>query len=317
MDLSTIIVNYRTRDLLRDCLTSLYDQTPDLEHEVFVVDNASGDGSVEMVEAEFPDVRLIASDENLGFARANNLALKQAAGDVIALLNPDTVVVERAMEKIVAYLRENPRVGAVCPDLPQPDGTLQVTSCGYLPGFWRMFCQYFFLTRLFPRSRLFRGMNLVAGVYRDPVRVEWLSGACLAARREVWNEVGPLDESWFMFAEDMEWCQRALRRRYQLHYLPQVTVYHIWGASSKGDAHAVSTMWLDSIASWHRRDHGRISTAAMMLVISAGLRLRSLLHKIRSMRGCGDKWRVESEYVGRCSRKAAMLAWAGLKGDIP
>lgn len=316
MDLTTIIVNYRTRDLLRDCLASVYDQTSSLQHEVFVVDNASADGSVEMVADEFPQVHLTASAENLGFARANNLALKQASGDVIILLNPDTVVVDRALEKIAAYLREHPGVGAVCPDLPQPDGTLQVTSCGYLPGLWRMFCQYFFLTRLFPRVRLFRGMNLVAGVHTQPVAVEWLSGACLAARGEVWREVGPLDESWFMFAEDMEWCQRALEHGYELHYLPQITVYHIWGASSKADAKAISTMWLDSIASWHRRTHSRLSTASMMLVISAGLRLRSLLHRVRFFRGGGEKWRIEGEYTKRCSRRAAELAWAGLTGGI-
>ncbi|MEI6914198.1 MAG: glycosyltransferase family 2 protein [Armatimonadota bacterium] len=313
-DLSVIIVNYKTCDLLRDCLESVYQETPYLSVEVFVVDNNSDDGSVEMVATEFPDVKLTASPENLGFAKGNNLALHEACGDVQILLNPDTVVTEHALQKIFAYLQENPEVGAVCPDLPQPNGTLQVTSCGYRPDFWRVFCQYFFLTRMFPRFAPFRGMNLVAGVHHEPVPVEWLSGACLAARREVWQKVGHLDESWFMFAEDMEWCARAMRAGYQLHYLPGVTVYHIWGASSKGDAEAVSTMWLDSVASWHKREHGKISTSAMMLVLSVGLRLRAVLHKLRSIESGDKKWLVEGNYMGRCSSRAAQLAWSGLRG---
>lgn len=308
VDLSVIIVNYNTRDLLRDCLSSVYQETPGLAHEIFVVDNASSDASADMVASEFPGVILVRSDSNLGFAKANNLALAQAQGDVQVLLNPDTIVTGRALEKIAGYLREHPKVGAVCPDLPQPDGTLQVTSCGHMPGFWRVFCQYFFLTRLFPRSSLFRGMNLVAGVHDEPVRVEWLSGACLAARKEVWREVGFLDESWFMFAEDMEWCERAGKRGYELHYLPMVTVQHIWGASSKGDASAASTMWLDSIASWHGREHSRVSTSAMMLAFAAGLRLRSVLHRLRALKSGQKKWRVEGEYMGRCAARAVRLA---------
>lgn len=308
MDLSVIIVNYNTRDLLRDCLRSVYEQTPSLEIEVYVVDNASSDGSADMVAEEFPGVHLTRSAENLGFAKANNVALSEASGDVQILLNPDTVVLDGALEKIVRYLRENPDVGAVCPDLPQPGGTLQVTSCGHQPTVWRVFCQYFFLTRLFPRTRLFRGMNLVAGVHREPVSVEWLSGACLCARRDVWSEVGFLDESWFMFAEDMEWCERALKRGYVLRYLPGVTVNHYWGASSKGVAGKTSTMWLDSIASWHGRGHARLSTSAMMLAFSGGLGLRAVLHRLRAAKSRDSKWRFEGEYMGRCAAKALHLA---------
>lgn len=317
MDLTTIIVNYNTVDLLRDCLKSVYSETSHLEQEVFVVDNASADGSADMVEAEFPQVHLIRSPKNLGFARANNVALSRAKGDVRILLNPDTIVVEGALEKIAAYLNENKEVGAVCPDLPQPDGTLQVTSCGYQPTFWRVFCQYFFLTRLFPTTPLFRGLNLVAGIHKEPVAVEWLSGACLAARGEVWDKVGYLDESWFMYAEDMEWCHRVGSAGYQLHYLPDVTVYHIWGAASKGTASGVSTMWLDSIASWHNRNHSRISTSLMMIVLAMGLGLRYILHKLKALKTRQAKWSVEADYMRRCSARAFIIAFAGPKGGKP
>ncbi len=314
MDLSVIIVNYNTCDLLRDCLNSVYAQTTGLQFEVFVVDNASSDGSADMVTGEFPSVKLIRNSQNTGFAKANNIALDIAVGDVQVLLNPDTVVTDKALEKISAYLLEHPKVGAVGPNLPQPDGTLQVTSCGYKPSFWRIFSQYFFLTRLFPKVRLFRGMNLVMGVYNKPVTVEWLSAACVAARREVWQEVGFLDESWFMFAEDMEWCERVQQHGYELHFLPDITVYHIWGASSKGSAESVSTMWLDSLASWHGRDKNRLSTSSMMLVLAMGLKLRAVAHWMKARITKKRKWRIEGEYMAKCSRRALQLAWIKLRG---
>ncbi|MEJ5297383.1 MAG: glycosyltransferase family 2 protein [Armatimonadota bacterium] len=317
MDLSTIIVSFNTRDLLRDCLLSVLQETSHLQHEIIVVDNASGDGSPDMVREQFPEVRLIACAENLGFARANNLAIPQAKGDVVVLLNPDTVVKDRALERLVDYLRSHPEVGAAGPDLPQPSGVLQVAACGYRPTLWRVFCQYFFLTRLFPRAHLFRGMNLPAGVYHEPVPVEWLSGACLAVPKKVWDDVGLMDESWFMFAEDMEWCERALRRGYQLHYLPDVTVYHIWGASSRGSADAVSTMWLDSLAAWYGREHSRLSCAALLLILSMGLRLRAGLNAGRAWRSGNTDIRLEGQYQARCARHAWRLAVRWARGEAP
>lgn len=317
MDLSVIIVNFNTRDLLRDCLRSVFEQTPSMDCEVFVVDNASQDASAEMVRAEFPQVKLICLDRNVGFAPANNLAIPRASGEVVILLNPDTVVQDRALERLTAYLLSHPEVGAAGPDLPQPSGVLQVAACGYRPTLWRVFCQYFFLTRLFPRSRFFQGMNLPAGIHREPVSVEWLSGACLAAPRKVWQDVGMLDESWFMFAEDMEWCERVLRRGYQLHYLPDVTVYHIWGASSRGSADAVSTMWLDSLAAWYSREHSRFSCAMLLLILSGGLHLRAILNAYRFRRSGHVAVKLEGEYQGRCARHAARLAVRWARGALP
>lgn len=317
MDLSVIIVNFNTRELLRDCLQSVFRETPELDLEVIVVDNASADGSADMVRDEFPQVQLICSEHNLGFARANNLAIAGARGEVVILLNPDTLIKDRALEKLVAHLRSHPEVGAAGPDLPQPSGVLQVAACGYRPTLWRVFCQYFFLTRLFPRMPLFRGMNLPAGVYHEPVPVEWLSGACLAVPKKVWDDVGLLDESWFMFAEDMEWCERALRRGYQLHYMPNVTVYHIWGASSRGSAEAVSTMWLDSLAAWYSREHSRFSCAMLLLILSAGLRLRAGLNAFRSWRSGNSDVKLEGQYQARCARHARRLAIRWARGAAP
>ncbi|BCW97511.1 MAG: glycosyl transferase [Armatimonadota bacterium] len=317
MDLSVIIVNFNTRDLLRDCLVSVFKETSSLDIEVTVVDNASGDGSAEMVRSSFPQVQLVCSEENLGFARANNLAIPQAKGEIVVLLNPDTVVKDRALERLVEYLRAHPEVGAAGPDLPEPSGILQVAACGYRPTVWRAFCQYFFLTRLFPRSRLFRGLNIPAGAYTEPVSVEWLSGACLAAPRRVWQEVGLLDESWFMFAEDMEWCERVLGRGYELHYLPDVVVYHIWGASSKGSPEAVSTMWLNSLAAWYGRSHSCVSCAALLLILSAGMRFRYLVNIARAARRDDSRLRFEALYQRKCATHAASLAAECIRGRQP
>lgn len=231
MRLSIIIVNWNTRDLLACCLESVLAQqedslTPD-EMEVFVVDNASADGSAAMVAERFPWVRSFANHENVGFARANNQALAQATGAGILLLNPDAVLHPGALAALLDFLITHPRAGAIGARLLNADGTLQLSCHPMLtPGreFWRLI----FLDRLLPRATYpMRQWDTAA-----PRQVEAIKGACLLLRRQALDEVGWLDESYFMYTEEVDLCYRLSRAGWELWYEPTAVVTHFGGASA-------------------------------------------------------------------------------------
>lgn len=235
MDLSVIIVNWNVKDLLRQCLQTLLDAgqlTPDLTSEIIVVDSASGDGSPQLVRETFPQVRLIASQENLGYARGNNTGVAAAQGRFFLLLNPDTLVQPNALLEMVCYLNAQPAVGAVGPQLLWPDGTVQ-SSRRRFPTLGSLFWESTLLGQWFPHNR-YRQRYHLADVSSDHTqRVDWVVGAALLIRREVWQQVGPLDENFFMYFEETDWCRRAAKRGWQIHYLPTAKIIHYEGKSSE------------------------------------------------------------------------------------
>ena len=234
MDLSVVIVNWNVRELLRRCLLSLGEsssETP-LLTEVVVVDCASSDGSAEMVRREFPWVRLIASEENLGYARGGNLGARQTTGRYLLLLNPDTEVVGDALATMVRYLDEHPAVGAVGPQLRYPDGTLQ-SSRRRFPTLATAFCESTLLHQWFPSNPVARRYYLDDHPADVPQPVDWLVGAALMIRRETWQQVGPLDEGFFMYFEELDWCRRCRAAGWEIHYLPTAQVIHHEGKSSE------------------------------------------------------------------------------------
>ena len=214
MTFTIAIVNYNARALLDRCLAALAAHPPQGGAEVVVVDNASEDGSVEMLREKHPQARLIASGENLGFAAGSNLALQGAHGDVLVLLNPDTEVRPGALETLAVFLGEHPQAGAVGPRLVGPGGELEL-SCHPLPGLRHVLMGQLGLPRLFPRSRLFGAHDMTWWSHDEPRRVGWVSGACLAIRREAWERVGPLDEGYFLYYEDADWCLRLAREGFE------------------------------------------------------------------------------------------------------
>lgn len=248
MDLSIIIVNYNTRVLLRQCLLSLQGRQthPILKRglpfsglqEVIVVDNGSTDGSPEMVAEEFPQVHLISNPQNLGYARANNQGLLLAQGDYFLLLNSDTEVEAQALDFLVEFLRNKPEAGAVGGQLILPSGQTQ-PSCSTDITLLTVFFEQFLLDKAFPRSRLFGRHFYTWWNYQEPRSVEVLSGACLMIRRETLRQVGLLDEAYFMYCEDADWCRRARQKGWELWYEPQARVLHYHGASSEGHREAM------------------------------------------------------------------------------
>jgi hypothetical protein len=233
VDLSVIIVSYNVRDFLEQCLFSLASALEGIRHEVWVVDNASTDGSAAMVRRRFPWVKLLENRENLGFARANNQALREAAGRFICLLNPDTLVKKDVFERLLTFMREHPEVGMVGCKILNPDGSLQLACRRSFPTPWVAFTRLVGLSYLFPRSRLFGRYNLT---YLDPDEVhevEAVSGSFMLFRREAFEEVGLLDESFFMYGEDLDYCYRFRTAGWKIFYVPTTQVVHFKGESWK------------------------------------------------------------------------------------
>ncbi|MEE4310505.1 MAG: glycosyltransferase [candidate division KSB1 bacterium] len=232
-DISIIIVNYNVKELLEQSLLSVIKAARGLRHEIFVVDNASTDGSVELIRDKFPDVTLIANATNKGFAAANNQALKLAKGKYVVLLNPDTVVQEDTFTTVKRFLDENKECGMVGCKILNPDGSLQLACRRSFPTLWVGFTRIIGLSRLFPRSRLFGRYNLT---YLDPdetYEVEAISGSFMVVRNKVVKQVGMLDESFFMYGEDLDWCFRIKEAGWKIYYLPETKIIHFKGESSK------------------------------------------------------------------------------------
>jgi GT2 family glycosyltransferase len=259
-DLSVIVVSWNVRDLLRHCLLALPVATEGLVAETIVVDNASDDGSAEMVEAVFPGVMLLRNDANLGFARANNRGMAAAHGRHLVLLNSDTVAHPNSMTDMVRFLDERPRAGAASPRLLRLDGTPQPYAFGDDPT---------------PRYLLRRALALKRRRYlhdwavAEPVQAGWVSGACLMARREAVEQVGGLDERIFMYFEDNDWCRRMRSRGWEVWYNPLAEITHIGGAGLNQNPRARAAYY-DSLAYFYRKHYGRLAGALMGLIV--GLR---------------------------------------------
>ncbi len=232
-DVSIIIVNYNVREFLRQSLLSLRQALAALSAEVFVVDNASSDGSVDMVRQEFPEVRLITNRENVGFAAANNQALRQAHGRLVVLLNPDTVVQEDTFVAIRDFMNTHPDTGMVGCKVLNPDGTLQLACRRSFPTPWVAFTRLSGLSRLFPKSRWFGRYNLTYLPEDETAEVEAISGSFMAVRREAFAQVGMLDEAFFLYGEDLDWCFRMRQSGWKIHYFPGTQIVHFKGESAK------------------------------------------------------------------------------------
>ena len=229
--ISIVIVSFNARDHLRRCLASLSAMTS--PHEVIVVDNASSDGAANMVESEFPNVRLIRNPQNEGFAVAVNIGEYSAKGDVIVLLNPDSILTHDCFTAPAQFLRANPDVGVVGIKILDPDGGLQL-SVRRFPGLQvALFNRYSLLTRLWPTNPFSSRYLMSDWKHDEQADVDWVSGACLLTTRAVIDRVGPLDEGYFWGFEDVDFCQRVHRAGMRVVYYPQTSVVHVIGASAR------------------------------------------------------------------------------------
>ena len=234
MRLSVVFLNYNTRDLTRQALSSVLAAAEGLEVEIFVVDNASADGSADMVAEEFPQVKLICNEANVGFAAGNNVALRQVAGEYALLINTDTIVRRDALRTMVEFLDAHPEAGACGCKILDPDGTLQLDSRRGFPTPLAAFCKMSGLSRLFPKHPLIAHYHMT---YLDPeqtAEVEVLSGSCMMVRKAAMDQVGLLDEDYFMYGEDIDWCYRFHQAGWKIYYVPTTEIIHFRGESGRG-----------------------------------------------------------------------------------
>jgi GT2 family glycosyltransferase len=274
MDLSIIIVNWNTRNLLAQCLESLQndlDMSSHLKAETFVVDNASTDGSAQMVQEQFSWVRLIENKENVGFALANNQAIRQSTGRYVLLLNPDTEVKSGTLETLMGFMEAHPEAGAAGSRLLNPDGTLQ-TSCYPLPTPSREFWRLFHLDALRPY-----------GVYRmtdwgldRPREVDVIQGAALILRRQALHQVGLLDGEYFMYTEEVDLCYRLQKGGWLLYWVPQAKVVHYGGQSTQQIASEMFLYLYQSKLTFIRKHDGWLAAQAYKLILLAATLTRLL-----------------------------------------
>lgn len=225
MDLSIIVVNWNIKDALKDCLESIRKNVSDIAYEVIIVDNNSSDGSVDMIEKEYPEVTLIKNRQNLGYGRANNQGIMKAKGKYVLILNPDTIVLPETAEKMYRFLEENPEVGACGPSILdinyQPSHPVI-----YDPTIWELFGKDTFLRKFFPK--------LCSPLYPQPKKrreVERLSGCCFLSRKEALRTVGLFDERIFLFYDEADLFFRLRRKGWPVYYLPELSIVHLHGKS--------------------------------------------------------------------------------------
>jgi len=232
LDLSICIVNWNVKDLLKACLGSIYTNTKDISFEVIVVDNNSSDGSVQMIKSDFPQVKIIENKINAGFTKANNQAIKIAQGRHVMILNPDTEVVDNALNKMIRFLESRRDCGALGCKLLNTDGTLQ-RSCRTFPSLEVMFYSSLFLDQLFPKSRIFGKYFMTWWDFNDVREVDQPMGSALMIRKDALDKVGLFDENIFIWFDEVELLYRIKKAGWKIYFMPEAQIKHHLSQSFK------------------------------------------------------------------------------------
>jgi GT2 family glycosyltransferase len=298
IDLSVIVVSFNTRVLTLECLRSVQEETRDTNFELIVVDNDSSDGSAAAIEAEFPNGNLIALKENVGFARANVLAAKVARGRRLLLLNPDTVILDRAIDHLVAFANENPLCGIWGGRTLFGDHSLNPCSCWRNMSLWSLTCSAFGLTYLAPNSRIF-SPEAYGGWNRNSVRyVDIVTGCLFLIDRDLWDQLRGFDPVFFMYGEEADLCHRARKLGARPIVTPRATIIHYGGASTastlkqqllllKGKATLLNRHWPPV-----SRQLGRALFLLGIVIRWWAYRLASLMVSRRDLKTTAAKWRT-------------------------
>ncbi|OHB67100.1 MAG: hypothetical protein A2Y76_15600 [Planctomycetes bacterium RBG_13_60_9] len=299
MDVSVIIVSWNTRDILRECLASVYAETRGVCFEVIVIDNASTDGSPEMVKRDFPQARLVQNTHNRGFAAANNQGIALSAGRYVLLLNSDTIVLDNAISKTAAFADVNPRAAVIGCRVLNRDRTLQPT-CFMYPSALNMLLSAGYMYKLFPYSRFF-GRERMTWWHRDDVReVDVVTGCFMWVRREAIDHVGVMDESFFMYGEETDWCCRFRQAGWKVLFTPDANIIHLGEASSRQATHKMRLQLSGSILYFLKKHRGTPEyvlacalTAVFFLVRIPGWLLKGCIWGSERSRS----WRVVRMYA--------------------
>ncbi|HEX7585393.1 MAG TPA: glycosyltransferase family 2 protein, partial [Prolixibacteraceae bacterium] len=271
MKLSIVIVNYNVKYFLEQCLHAAQKAASKVSSEIIVVDNDSVDGSCQMVEEKFPEVQLISNKENLGFSKANNQAIRISKGQYILLLNPDTVVEEDSFLKIVSFMDQTPEAGGLGVKMIDGKGRFLPESKRGLPtpevAFWKMFG----FSKLFPRSKRFGRYHLGYLDNNQIHEVEILAGAFMLLRRETLNQVGLLDEDYFIYGEDIDLSYRITRGGYKNYYFPETTIIHYKGESTKKGSINYVKMFYNAMIIFAKKHFSKGNARRYVLLINLAI----------------------------------------------
>jgi hypothetical protein len=269
MTLTVIIVNYNTREDLLACLLFLKDRVKRVQTEVFVVDNGSRDGSGPAVRERFPEVGLIENSVNAGFARGNNQALSLSTGNYLLLLNPDTQVKEGAIEKLISFMESHSEAGISGPQLLNPDGSKQ-NSIANFPSLATELLNKSLLRWLFPKTFPGKERN-----YSEPIEVDSVIGACMMVRREAMDQVGLLDEEYFLFLEETDWCFRMKRAGWKIFHVPMAEIYHLQGKSAEAEKKRARVEYYRSRYHFFKKNRGTLQWVILHigLIVRLGVEL--------------------------------------------
>jgi GT2 family glycosyltransferase len=234
MKLSIIILNYNTKALLAKTIGSI---KPQADREIIIVDNGSTDGSVEYIKQKFPKCQLIELPQNLGYAAGNNRGLALAQGQYVMLLNSDALIINDALDTLLAYLDKHPQVGAITPKVVLPNGAIDLACHRGMPTPWNAFAYFSKLEQLFPHSAFFAGYHQTYKDFNTTHQIDATAGTAMIVRRLVIDQIGLLDEQFFLYAEDLDWCKRITEAGYKIIYFPKAEVLHLKSQSGKKHLH--------------------------------------------------------------------------------
>ena len=265
-DLSIIVVNWNTRDLLAACLSAVKSTVKQISYEVIVIDNHSNDGSQDMVRGQFPTVKLIANTDNAGFAKANNQGITISDGRYVLLLNSDAFVKENTLDRMVAFMDEHADAGMAGCKLLYEDGRLQ-PSCATFPTLATEFYIAVGLDKLFPKSQIFGKYLMTDWDYSTLREVDVIMGAFMMVRKSVIEQVGMMDESFFMYSEEVDWCYRFKAAGWKVYFTPEVETVHIWGGSSKAVKVETLIRLYRARVQFFRKHYGRLTAFLYKIVL--------------------------------------------------
>ncbi len=272
MTLSIIIVNYNVKEFLQNLIHSIHKAVQNITYEIIVVDNASDDGSVEFIREKFPEVKVIANKKNLGFSKANNIGLAEAKGEYLLLLNPDTIVREDTFEKMISFFKDTPDAGLAGCKILNPDGTLQLACRRSFPGPWTSFCKVTGLSNIFPKSKLFARYNLTYLDEDKTYEVDAISGSFMMFPRKIYEEIGGLDEQFFMYGEDLDFCYRVQRHGKKVYYFHETQIIHYKGESTKRSSLDETKIFYNAMHLFVKKHLSSSILVEIILRIAIGLR---------------------------------------------
>ncbi len=248
MDLSIIILNYKTKGLVKQCIRNVKVATANLNYEIIVVDNGSNDGIEDMMKENFAEIKFIQTGKNSGFAAGNNIGIKEAQGKYIMLLNPDVTVLNGSIEKMVNFIENNPEAGLVGPRLINPDGTYQISCRTFQTPKLILYRRTPLGLMPFAKEQLVKHLMLDFN-HQENREVDWLMGACMLVRKSALDKVDLLDERFFFYVEDMDWCRRFWMNGYKVYYIAEAEMVHLFERASETD------IWgffrINKMARWH------------------------------------------------------------------